>query len=156
MLNWYSEFTLAERATLLLLIGVFCLVMYRCFRSLTGSHLHTTWYHGIHTTPIFQALMWLGAVPLIIPAIILYYLKQRSLAAAHYIGNYRTRIFHTRNCEYQQRISSDLQRCPLDSIEQASRYRFKPCNWWLHCRSSQIFKNWYAGLTRLILLHCIP
>jgi hypothetical protein len=129
MLNWYLQSSIAERATLFLILACFSLVMFASFRSLAKSHLHVTWYRGIHATPAFQLLMWIGAVPLIIPAAILFFRRRRALQTAPYIANLRSRIYHARDCEYQRRINSDFLRYPIQSEEQAIKLGFKPCNW---------------------------
>lgn len=129
MADWYLNLTIFERASLFLVIACFCIVMFACFKSLTSSHSHVTWYRGIHATPAFQFIMWIGVLPLIIPAIILFIRRRRALRSASYIGNLRSRVFHKRDCEYQMKIHSDLLRFPLNSKEEGESLRFKPCNW---------------------------
>lgn len=129
MLNWYLELSLPNRAALFVLLFAVSFVMFRSFTSLTGSHSHVTWYHGVHSHPIFQLLMWVGALPFIVPAIIIFMRRRRALRTAPFIGDLRTRKFHLPHCEYQQRISSDFLRYPLASKALSISSGFKPCNW---------------------------
>ncbi|MBL7663309.1 hypothetical protein JNK13_11220 [bacterium] len=73
--------------------------------------------------------MWLGAFPLIIPALILRSRRKRALSSARFVGNLRTRIFHDRNCEYAQRIYSNFFKYPLNTSAEATQSGFRACNW---------------------------
>jgi hypothetical protein len=129
MIHWFMNSSLGDRATLFLALLCYFWVMFSCFRSLTSSHHHVTWYRGLHATPIFQLLMWMAVLPLIIPALIAIVRRRKLLRSAPYIGNLRSRIFHQRECEYQRRMHSDFIRFPLASLEDGYKARFKACNW---------------------------
>lgn len=134
MWTWYLALSIPQRALYFSLGVLFCIVMYRSFLSLTGSHRHVTWYRGVHSTPVFQVLMWIGAFPLIVPAVLLYVRRRRKLATAAFIGNLRSRKFHLRDCEYQRKIGSDFLRLPLRSPGHGVELGFSPCNWCLSDR----------------------
>ena len=127
MLEWYLHLPLANKLIGLLLLISFCIVMHLCLRSFSRSPIG--WYRGFQSTPIFQISMWVGALPLFIPAIVLLVRRKKALKVAPLIGNLRSKIFHKPHCEYQQRIYSDLLRYPLASREEAKARGFRPCNW---------------------------
>ncbi len=129
MWNWYISISLIDRAFFLLLVAGFCFVMYSALLSLISSHRHVNWYRGIYSTPIFQVLLWFGALIFIIPFLILFIKRKYALNKAAYVGNIHSRKFHCVECEYQQRISSDLLRYPLTSASEGMELGFKPCNW---------------------------
>ena len=85
------------------------------------------WYRGFQSTPIFQILMWIGALPLLIPVVILYVRRRRAVSSARFIGNIRSRIFHYPDCEWQRKIHSNFSRFPLNSMDDALSRRFRPC-----------------------------
>ena len=110
-----------------LLLVSFCLVMYWSLMSFLRAPIG--WYRGFQSAPVFQIAMWIGALPLLLPAIVLFLYRRRSLQSARFIGNLRSRIYHEPDCEYQHRIRSNFLRYPLDSAEDAAIRRFRPCNW---------------------------
>lgn len=128
IVQWYLQTSVLERASLFLILIVYMVVMVASFRSLQGSHNHVTWYRGVHASPVFQLLMWLTILPLVIPALIVVVNRRRNLRAAPFIGNIRSKKFHIRDCEYQERISSDFFRYPLWSEGEARKRGFQPCN----------------------------
>jgi hypothetical protein len=124
--EWFLTSSIADRLVALLLVGGFSVVMFLCFRSLTGSAT-LGWYRGVHTMPAFQLLMWIGAVPLLIPALFLYERKRRTLRTAPLVGNIRSRIVHHQGCEYAIKIGSFFSRYPLFTVEEAIGKNFRPC-----------------------------
>ena len=128
MIDWFMNLSITNRAISLVLLLCFCVVMSLSFRSLTRNPIFG-WYRGLQSTPIFQVLMWLGAIPLILPVFILLFRRKRLLAAAPFIGNLRTRIYHARACEYQRRIHSNFLRYPFQSAKDAQDNGFRSCNW---------------------------
>lgn len=125
MFDWYLHLSVLHRAMLFLLVIAFIVVM-------NGSFLHLScgrysWYRGVHSTPIFQFVMWIGALPLVIPIIYLYVRRKRALKSAKFIGNLRSRIYHWPECEYQRKISSSFFRYPLESAAMAENMGFCPC-----------------------------
>jgi hypothetical protein len=124
---WYASLSIGERAALLLIIMAYLVVMTGSFLDLLGRGWG--WYRGIQSTPLFQILMWLGALPLILPFFLFVYLRCRALGKVQFIGNYYSHIYHHRECEYQKRISSFFSRCPLTSAAEAQSRGFRPCNW---------------------------
>lgn len=134
MLDWYFNLSILTRVQLFFLAGCYCYIMSVSFKSLSRGSYSIGWYRGAHSTPVFQILMWIGALPLIIPAVLIYFKKQKALSKAPFIGNIRSRIFHYRDCEYQKQIQSNFYRSPLFSIEQAHKNFYKKCNF---CKPGQ-------------------
>ena len=129
MIDWYLNLSITHRAIGFILLVCFCVVMSLSFRSLTRSKFSTGWYRGVQSTPIFQILMWLGAIPLLFPGIILFFRRKRALASAPFIGNLQSRIYHTRACDYQRRIYSNFVRFPFQTAQDAEDRGFRSCNW---------------------------
>ena len=71
--------------------------------------------------------MWLGALPLVVPAVIIIYRRRRRLVQARFIGNLGSRIYHEPWCEYQLKISSFFLRYPLSRAAEAEALGFRPC-----------------------------
>ena len=106
----------------------FSFVMFRLLLSFRKSP-SAGWYRGFQSSPIFQLVMWAGALPFVVPAIYLYFRRSRALRSSALIGNIRSRVFHKRECEYQERIGSNVLRYPLRSGDDARRRGFRPCRW---------------------------
>lgn len=128
MFEWYQNLSLSNQAALWFIVVCYCLVMFLSLLSFLRFPF-LGWYRGFQSTPIFQILMWLGALPLLIPAILLYLRRRRALKSVRYIGNLRSRVFHYPHCEYQRKIYSSFMRYPLNSTEDALKRRFRPCRW---------------------------
>ncbi len=126
MTDWYLELSLFNRGALWLLVVSYIFVFYLSFQALKGSP--AVWYRGFFTTPVFQVLMWIAILPLVIPFFLLAAGKWRQLKSAVYIGNMRSRIFHRRDCEYQQMIASIFFRYPLSSVIEAEELGFQGCH----------------------------
>lgn len=127
MLDWYLNLSLTERALSWLLLGAAVFFSYRAFLAL--RHSHVAWYRGFHSSPLFQVFIWIFAIPLVLPAALLVRSRLRRLERAPLIGNIYSRVYHLRECEYQQRISSIFKRYPLVSNAEALERGFKPCAW---------------------------
>lgn len=125
MYEWYASLSLFERATFLLLIAAYIVVVRACFKALQGSP--AVWYRSIQATPIFQVLMWIAVAPLIIPVLYLMYIRRTKLKRAPLIGNIRSGIFHLKTCEYQQKIGSGVFRYPFYSSHEAEACGFRAC-----------------------------
>ena len=125
MFDWYLNSSIGERSSGLLLICVFICVTSACFYGLLRSPW--AWYRGINSMPIFQVVMWLGALPLIVPFLVFVVIRKRHVARAKFIGNLHSRIYHRKTCEYQYKISSFFLRFPFDSKLEAETGGFRAC-----------------------------
>lgn len=128
MIEWYQNLDSTHQLIFWFLLFVYCAVM--SLAQLSFLKLpYLGWSRGFQSTPVFQVLMWLGALPLIVPALIIFFRRRRRVRSSKFIGNLRSKIFHTPSCEYQHKISSTLLKLPIDSLEDAEAMHFRPCNW---------------------------
>jgi hypothetical protein len=126
MRQWYSEFSITDWVSFGFLAVAFVFVMTASFFSLL--HSRYGWYRGVHSTPLFQFVMWIGMLPLI-PLYLFWSLRsRRKFPTAKYIGNLRSYVFHRRGCEYEQQIQSRSSRYALPTVDEAYRRGFRPCN----------------------------
>jgi hypothetical protein len=139
-MEWYLSLTILERAALWIIVGAYLTVMTGSFLDLIGNPW--SWYRGIHSTPLFQVLMWLGALPLIVPFFVFLFLRKQALERAPLIGNLSSHIYHCPDCEYQRRITSSFSRCALSSPEDAEARGFRQCTW---CRPRERWSNEHRG-----------
>ncbi len=130
MLELFWSLPLADRLFGIGVGIVFSFVMYRSLRSFSRSS-SAGWYRGFQSTAAFQIIMWLAALPFLVPAVCLYLVRRARLKEARFVGNIGSRVFHSRKCEYQVKMRSDLLRFPLASRDEAVRRGFRPCNWCL-------------------------
>lgn len=128
MINAFLNLPPSDQLLGLAIAVAFSFVMYRCLRSFSGSS-SAGWYRGFQSTAVFQIIMWLAALPFLVPAVCLYLVRRARLKEARFVGNIGSRVFHSRKCEYQVKMRSDLLRFPLASRDEAVRRGFRPCNW---------------------------
>lgn len=128
MIQWYQNLSLTNQAVMWFLLLVYCSVMTLSLLSFLRLP-YLGWSRGFQSTPIFQILMWLGALPFVVPLLFMYLRRRRAIHSSRFIGNLRSRIFHEPNCEYQLKINSNFIRFPLASLEDARSRKFRPCNW---------------------------
>lgn len=133
MVELFWSLSLPDRLFGIAIVIVFSFVMYRSLRSFSRSS-SVGWYRGFQSTALFQIIMWLAALPFLIPAVYLYLARRARLKEARFIGNIGSRVFHAPKCEYQLKMRSDLLRFPLASRDEAIRRGFRPCNW---CQSGR-------------------
>lgn len=130
MFNWLDNLSITQQFSLFFVVCCYCLVMTLLFLSFL-RYPFLGWYRGFQSTAVFQILMWIGVMPMILPAIYLYLRRKKKIRSAKFIGNLRSRVFHQPECEYQKKIYSNFERYPLNSFDDACKQKFRACKWCL-------------------------